>query len=471
LLTDSGQQTSLPDAWLEGKPTLEINNHGLVRAAYFAYSFHHNLVLRPEDVWFAILAQFSFYVNANAEKLRSSFVAHKGKKGLILRDPGQADMGLMCRNMTKLIDANVTDPELRAWILPSFTTTTMHDEVVASVIMMGTLQKYFDYVFDCSCCGIPSVTLLGEVSDWEDIQRRIEKLGEYGEEPSQFRDLLRPILKHMVATFTDDASSDHVVGFWERIIHHNSDSGSSTLTGWMVAFCFWDEDGKRLGGVRQELPLRSRGGRLSVSELLGQTYYEIDFDRIPAAFISVPVIYVPPEGDETIETKLVAGLVGFEWTTCVSYPWTPPPNTGKKLVESKQDEPQQNGKRRSLQLFADKIQSMLRNAKGQIVSADNASTAADTKASIDGAQVKNVEKTKAMKTSSAELTASESPVNTIQPVSGWWMYRVRQGKQTGIQRDQFYQSKMAGEWNGQASTGYVQPDGETVIVEEGLPKN
>ncbi|KAK1766020.1 hypothetical protein QBC33DRAFT_620912 [Phialemonium atrogriseum] len=164
LQTALGPQTSLPDARLQDM-RLRVQDHGLVRAALEAYNYHHHLVLRPEDVWFAVLTQFSFFVNAHAEELRSV-------------DPDQPDMGLMCRNMTKLIDANVVDPELRAWIMPAFSTTTMHDEVVASVIMMGTLQKYFDYAFDCSCCGIPTVTLLGERSDWEDIQRRIEKLSD-----------------------------------------------------------------------------------------------------------------------------------------------------------------------------------------------------------------------------------------------------------------------------------------------------
>lgn len=57
--------------------------NGLVWAAYYAYSRHHHLTLRPEDVWFAILSQLSFYINAHAEELRSLFVAHKGKRGSV----------------------------------------------------------------------------------------------------------------------------------------------------------------------------------------------------------------------------------------------------------------------------------------------------------------------------------------------------------------------------------------------------
>ncbi|KAK8050088.1 hypothetical protein PG994_011818 [Apiospora phragmitis] len=196
-------QTSLTDDLLsQGHVTPSTN--GFVESTWKAYSYHHNLVIRPEDVWFAILTQFSFYVNVNSEELRGHFVSFEGKRTLQLSQEfiDKPDFGSMCRNMTKLIEQNIVDPKLRAWVLPSFTTTTPTDETVAAVLMMGTLQKYFEYRFDPCSCGTPSVTLLGEKSDYEDILQRIEKLKEYGEQPTRWYGLLRPVLKYMAATFT-----------------------------------------------------------------------------------------------------------------------------------------------------------------------------------------------------------------------------------------------------------------------------
>lgn len=51
-----------------------LAKHGLVSLVIQAWENHHNLTLRPDDIWTALMVQFSFYVNANAEKLRSSFV-------------------------------------------------------------------------------------------------------------------------------------------------------------------------------------------------------------------------------------------------------------------------------------------------------------------------------------------------------------------------------------------------------------
>lgn len=45
-----------------------------------AYNRHHNLVLRPDDFWSAIMIQFGFYVVGNSEELRDRLVDFKGKK-------------------------------------------------------------------------------------------------------------------------------------------------------------------------------------------------------------------------------------------------------------------------------------------------------------------------------------------------------------------------------------------------------
>jgi hypothetical protein len=148
--------------------TVSPAHNGFIETVLDAYNRHHHLVLRPEDVWFAILVQFSFYVNKHSENLRKYFVEHEGKKKLkVETESGMRDVVL---RMTDLITENVKDPSLRGWIMPSFTTTTQQDRIAAAIIMMGTMQKYFVYMCE-QTCGIPSVTLLGEKSDWEDMKK------------------------------------------------------------------------------------------------------------------------------------------------------------------------------------------------------------------------------------------------------------------------------------------------------------
>jgi len=230
------------------------SSHGFVHAAFHAYSDHHHLRIRPEDVWFSILTQLSFFINGHAEELRSFFVAHEGQMELEVEFWGSidfADVGSLAICMTHLIAKNVVDPDLRTWIMPDFTTTTKCDNVVAAILMMGAMQKYFSYTM-MSMCGIPSVTLLGEREDWEKMVKRLEKLPQLGPEPTQFHDLLKPVLELFVKSF-DDPKGIEVIDFWSRIAQRESmGSGPDYLTGWITAFCFWDENGKKLSYARAE---------------------------------------------------------------------------------------------------------------------------------------------------------------------------------------------------------------------------
>ena len=74
-------QSSLTEEDLASYP-VEPSYNGFSDTVLRAYNQHHHLVLRPDDVWQAIILQFNFYVNAHAEDLRHLFVPHKGKKHL-----------------------------------------------------------------------------------------------------------------------------------------------------------------------------------------------------------------------------------------------------------------------------------------------------------------------------------------------------------------------------------------------------
>ena len=291
------------------------SSNGFVRACYHAYSNHHRLILRPEDIWFAILTQLSFHVNAHAEELRPFFVTHEGRKELEVFEFGTiktVDFGPLAVRMTKEMDKHVVDPDLRQWIMPDFTTTTDTDTVTAAVLMMGAMQEYFSYKMHL-CCGIPSVTLLGERDDWVKIQSRLDKLPQLGSEPAQFAGLLRPVLKYFVGSF-DSPSDPGVLSFWSRIAHQNGGSGPHYLSGWITAFCFWNGDGKCL----YKAPIGSvdtikRSASYPTSpgcDLDGTFYHRVDTNDIPNGYVSLPVT-VDDNGFE-YKTRMVAGSVGIQ---------------------------------------------------------------------------------------------------------------------------------------------------------------
>ena len=88
------------------------------------------------------------------------------------------------------------------------------------------------------------MTLLGTEEDWENMLVRVEKLKEYGKELAIWCDLLIPILKRFVLSMKD-MEAEEVLDLWQQIVHYyNMGSGPTYLSGWITAFCFWDEDGK-----------------------------------------------------------------------------------------------------------------------------------------------------------------------------------------------------------------------------------
>ncbi|KAJ7686653.1 hypothetical protein B0H17DRAFT_1071411 [Mycena rosella] len=307
-------------------PNILPNKNGFVNTVIEAYNKHHALVIRPDDVWLAILSQFNFFVNANAELLRANFVAHEGKKELIISSIGtrySADFAAMSRQMVNLIEKNVVDPTLRHWVMPDFTTTTVNDTTVAAVLMMATLKSYFSYGFSLGC-GIPRITLEGERSDWTNILDRLEKLKEYGIQTIAWYHLLRPVITRFVTAFDAPATPDNV-DFWQRVAHYeNMGSGPTYYSGWINAFNVFNTEGAWLGhhldmaAASEQAPealtadefwatyANSRVRRDLIFD--GTPYHRLDTKKVPEGYAEVDV-KLDDNGD-MFDCIMVAGMVG-----------------------------------------------------------------------------------------------------------------------------------------------------------------
>ncbi|RAK82051.1 DUF4419 domain-containing protein [Aspergillus fijiensis CBS 313.89] len=280
-------------------------SNGFVDALFYAYCHHHDFTVRPEDIWFAILSQVSFYINANAEKLRAHFVAHDGRKELRVYANGTletVDFGAIALALSTAIQNNVVDPDLRAWVMPEFSTTTENDRVVAAILLMGSMQKYFSFSAFL-LCGIPTVTMLGERRDWEMLVEKLDRLPALGDEPARFAALLRPVLTRFVACF-DDPTGPAAREFWGRCVHRLiPGSGEDFLSGWITAFCFWNAQG-------QLIPDTGLHEGTIKCELDGVRYPYINTSATPPGFSSVP-LHVNDNGVD-YETMMVAGMIGID---------------------------------------------------------------------------------------------------------------------------------------------------------------
>jgi len=272
-------------------------NWGLVSSIVEAYNRHHELVLRPDDVWQAIITQFSFYVNANAEELRDCFVDFQGQKTLVVYMGGTLHTADYAAFANRMVDENITknikDPSVARWLIPDFSTTTAADRVAASVAVMSTLQAYFNYAC-CLCCGIPKVTLLGTPADWRDLRARVDRLPNYDLSSGHmvaWHALLVPVLDQFVLA----AEGKPDIQFWDCVCsRHGGGSGPSYLSGWVTVFACFTHKGTWQGSTRPS----------------GGSWPMVDFDKLPVGAVAVPVL-VDDNGVQ-YDTQMLAGQFAYE---------------------------------------------------------------------------------------------------------------------------------------------------------------
>lgn len=295
---------------------------GLTSSIFLAYSRHHHLTLRPDDVWIAILTQFSFFVQANAEEFRSFFVDHDGKQEIRVTGGGSlktADYSAMCGAILGAMAGKIKDADFLAWLQPVFTTTTEVDAMVEAVAAMATTQSYFEFGMQLMC-GLPSVTLEGTVEDWVRLREHVEGLAKYNlpprvvvfdrykalkanmeaepftydepedaaklealrVSPTRYKEnlvpgdhmvdwltMLRPVMDQFVAT----KKGEDTMAWWQSVATlEELGSGVSYLEGWVTVFSVFDKDGRWQG-----TPPR------------GALYPKLWTKTVPGGVVSVPV--------------------------------------------------------------------------------------------------------------------------------------------------------------------------------------
>jgi hypothetical protein len=210
-------------------PVETFFGNGFVSAAFIAYSRHHHLVIRPDDVWLAIAVAFGSYVDAHAEEMRSIFVTHEGQQKLSINVPDENWFHIVS------VFESLLPAEVSQWIVPNFTTTTSKDRLVGGAVLMASMKNYFSYKVSIEC-GLSAVTLEGTLDDWKTLREKVEQLEQWSEgQPllKKWRDSLLPIIEQFIESYQGTVDKE----FWNQICHHiPGGSGPSYISGWINLF-------------------------------------------------------------------------------------------------------------------------------------------------------------------------------------------------------------------------------------------
>lgn len=286
------------------------SNHGLVGTVLAAYCLHHNLVLRPDDFWVAIMTQFSFYVTANAEALRDKLVDFEGKKELTIYGDGELFTCNFGKVSTAMVDnqiaKNIKDPEIAAWAIPNFSTTKEEDRIVCAISLMSSLQNFFKY--KCALeCGIPNVTLLGTLDDWKELRKRVDKILEFQVPNVEHLDtwvcFLQKVTDNLVFNYENPNHPD-TLKFWDNVAEDDSGgSGPSYTNGWIGVFSSWTAKGEWQGICEMEEYAFS-------SNKIPTEWPVLDTEDLTVGIVSVPLL-VDDNGCE-YHCHMFAGQLGYE---------------------------------------------------------------------------------------------------------------------------------------------------------------
>ncbi|CAG8437545.1 9297_t:CDS:2 [Acaulospora colombiana] len=257
-------------------------SHGLAAAILHAYNEHQHLRLTPDDVWLTIAQGVSRHINYNAEKFRSKFVEHEGKKEIsvfarLADGKLSSDWSETVNQLVIEADKNIVERNLKSLLECDFSTTTEVSRTASRIVLLDAVKAYFSYKV-CLMCGIPKITLEGTLDDWIKIQKKTKDLRKLSLEMDFWLDRLDPVVENLVATYKGEIDQD----YWSKVSSRQRfGSGPRSISGWMLGFFPYDRTGERI------------------------TNNTLEPSDIPDGRVEVPF-----KTDTNLKLKFVAGFMG-----------------------------------------------------------------------------------------------------------------------------------------------------------------
>lgn len=310
---------------------LQRQNHdyrtqnNFINAFLDAYNYHKTLVLRPDDIKLQILTIISICVNNNAEKYRSYFVDHDGKKELCVKS-SVFSADYFCQKFAELLDENIKDKNFATHYTSKFSTTNQIISTVNNITLMNTLKEYFSYTMMLQC-GIPAVVLEGTDEDWVKLNESYQyfksvfgdselkhwfkqfdnimelfmmmrKIHSQNESKSIWSSILSYFTNIHVSNNNDEKIMDHVKEMWKRVISYipQGSGGDKILGGWVRLFVPYNSNNKPIRGLNTKLAMfdltKSEPDRninyYDWQDRMKEFYLGGDWDEMFSSFITTP---------------------------------------------------------------------------------------------------------------------------------------------------------------------------------------
>ena len=207
--------------------------NGFVATLWFAFKDHRPVIITPDIIWLLICQGFANHVSLYHDKLRNVFINHEGKQKIKIREDSfikgknnnwETVFCKFSEEINRIVNGNIL-----SLLVPEFSTTGSKEKATFELTLMDAMSNYFEYE-TVTICGIPEITLIGEVEDWEKIMSNFIKFRKYGLD--WWVDSLLPVLEKLLDTSKGNIDKE----FWQSIYNYHGGSGGPTISGWVLNF-------------------------------------------------------------------------------------------------------------------------------------------------------------------------------------------------------------------------------------------
>ncbi|KAI5288936.1 hypothetical protein KEM54_004653 [Ascosphaera aggregata] len=266
-------------------PTARLN--GLVESVIEAHGYRRRLVLSPDEVFAAIVSQFSYLVRYN-EDIRKDLWQDPGilQSRLKIEVPKgttreEIPFSAISSQLKRILLHNLRNKEFSSWVDPSFSTTTETHRLMYVTLLLGQCKSFDPGLLPPAGNsgvngGIVAATLEGQPEDWEKLHTLITPLKKY---VRRWHSMLDSVLDLMKWSY-NEPTNPAVRNFWR--IATLRDAGRlarQQLSGWLTAFCLWSWNGTpNKEGLGPTLSLRGGHFKRIDNNLIPPIYAMVDIE-------------------------------------------------------------------------------------------------------------------------------------------------------------------------------------------------
>lgn len=269
--------------------------HPLVAAVKLAWLDHRPLVLSPDILWVTIAQGIAQHIRINEPSDVASGLQLSIVRPDFALDSAENHWDDVIDDLSLQLAHSL--PRLRNLMQPDFSTTSYLDRLAGDVALLEAVKPEIEMSLR-TACGIPEVTLEGDVEDWSRLEARLEDVSSLG--LAWWTDKLKPLAEQWRRSAGGDIDRE----FWRGIYKTKTNCileqtpKEEGMDGWVTRLFPYTSSPDAFGVVRRN-PMLNPG-----------QYDASRGEDLPGGLSRVEVVVRTERGEDKLD--LYGGFIGIE---------------------------------------------------------------------------------------------------------------------------------------------------------------